>query len=190
MKFPISSHRYPLILYKVISLSVPINSTHASQLLDTPDYLAVTSYHHKYATFSTAQLSDCTRNLPYIICSSNIALTPVTVPNCMMALFSNNKNQTKNLCNFRFVPRILKSDMVELTSTSILLYNVKSLKIDCQDYKKTTNGCKFCIYDLSCKCSLLSENLVFTPKLVDCQKHEKCVYFISSQFNSTSRILQ
>lgn len=104
--------------------------------------------------------------------------------------FLNNKNQTKNLCNFRFVPRILKSDMVELTSTSILLYNVKSLKIDCQDYKKTTNGCKFCIYDLSCKCSLLSENLVFTPKLVDCQKHEKCVYFISSQFSSTSRILQ
>lgn len=65
--------------------------------------------------------------------------------------------------------------MVKLTSTSILLYNVKSLKIDCQDYKKTTNGCKFCIYDLSCKCSLLSENLVFTPKLVDCQKHMKNV---------------
>lgn len=89
--------------------------------------------------------------------------------------FLNNKNQTKNLCNFLFVPRILKSDMVELTSTSILLYNVKSLKIDCQDYQKTTNGCKFCIYDLSCKCSLLSENLVFTPKLVDCQKHMKNV---------------
>lgn len=85
IKFPISSHRYPLKIYKVISLPVPINSTstHASQLLDTPDYLAVTSYHQKYATFLTAQLSDYTRNLPYIICSSNIPLTPVTVPNCM-----------------------------------------------------------------------------------------------------------
>lgn len=96
IKFPTSSHRYPLKLYKVISLPVPIKSTstHASQLLYTPDYLAVTSYHHKYATFLTAQLSDYTRNLPYIICSSNIPLIPVTVPNCMMALFSNYKHQT------------------------------------------------------------------------------------------------
>lgn len=119
IKFPISSHRYPFKIYKVISLPVPINSTstRASQLLDTPDYLAVTSYHQKYATFLTAQLSDYTRNLPYIICSSNIPLTPVTVPNCMMALFSNYKHQTKDLCNF--VPSILKSDMLELTYTSI-----------------------------------------------------------------------
>lgn len=67
--------------------------------------------------------------------------------------------------------------MIELTYTSILVYNVKSLKIDCQDYKKSTSGCKFCIYDLPCKCSLLSENLVFTPKLVDCQKHIKNVSY-------------
>lgn len=152
-------------------------STRASQLINTPAYLAVTSYHHKYATFLTAQLSDYTRNLPYIICSSNIPLTPVTVPNCMVALFSNNKNQTKDFYNFCFVPSILKSDMIELTYTSILVYNVKSLKIDCQDYKKSTSGCKFCIYDLPCKCSLLSENLVFTPKLVDCQKHIKNVSY-------------
>lgn len=172
IKFPISSHRYPLTLYKVISLPVPINSTssHASQLLDTPDYLAISHDLQSYRTLSNAQLSDCTRNSPHVICTSNIPLKHVSVPNCIMSLFSNNKTQTKTTCNFRFVPRLINSDMVELTSTSILVYNVKRLYIDCQDYSKTTDGCSFCIYDLPCKCSLMSENLLFTPKLVDCQK--------------------
>lgn len=105
IKFPISSHRYPLTLFKVISLPVPINSTssHASQLLDTPDYLAISHDLQSYRTLSNAQLSDCTRNSPHVICTSNIPLKHVSVPNCIMSLFSNNKTQTKTTCNFRFV---------------------------------------------------------------------------------------
>lgn len=177
VKFPISSHRYPLTLYKVISLPVPINSTstHASQLLDTPDYLAVTHHHQLFVTLSSKQLMDCTKNSPNVICTSNIPLTPVTVPNCMMAMFKNNKTLIKSMCNFRFIPHMLKSTMVELTSTSILLYNVENLHVDCSSYQKPMKGCNFCIFDIPCKCSITSEQLIFTPKLIDCQENLKNV---------------
>ena len=46
LKFPISHEKEPLQLFEVISLPVPVNetSTHATQLLDLPKYLAVTSH--------------------------------------------------------------------------------------------------------------------------------------------------
>lgn len=46
VRFPISSHEKPLTLYQILSLPVPINSTsnHSSQLLDMPDYLALSNH--------------------------------------------------------------------------------------------------------------------------------------------------
>lgn len=63
VRFPISSHEKPLTLYQILSLPVPINSTsnHASQLLDMPDYLALSNHRDQFAIINQKQLSKCTK---------------------------------------------------------------------------------------------------------------------------------
>ena len=74
--------------------------------------------------------------LAFILCNFNIPLTPIAVPDCTMALFANNVKQVHKLCDFRFVPHLLKPNIVELSPTSVLLYNIKNLALDCPKEKK------------------------------------------------------
>lgn len=177
VRFPISSHRYPLTLYQILSLPIPINSTsnHASQLLDIPDFLALTDRHDQYALISQKQLTKCSQSLSSLTCNFNIPLKPVTLPNCITALFFNNVAQVKSLCNFRFVPNLLESNIIELSPTSVLIYNVKNIDVDCPNSQRVSQGCTFCIFELPCQCSISTESMVFTPRLINCEKESKNV---------------
>ncbi|XP_062595131.1 uncharacterized protein LOC134256510 [Saccostrea cucullata] len=135
-----------------------------------PDYLAMSGRHDQFAIINQKQLSKCAKTHAALMCNFNIPLIPTTVPNCITALFFNNKKQIKNLCNFRFIPNLLESNLIELTPTSVLLYNVKNINVDCPNYQKVSQGCTFCIFDLPCQCSISTESMIFTPRLVDCQK--------------------
>ncbi|CAG2252222.1 unnamed protein product [Mytilus edulis] len=61
IKFPISTFVNPLTLYKINSYPVPINTTsnHATQLLDLPQYLVITSYNRQYAELSDDFIKTC-----------------------------------------------------------------------------------------------------------------------------------
>ena len=48
-----------------------------------------------------------------------------------MALYANNIAQIKELCNICFLPNVLKSNIVELSPTSVLLYNTPTVVLDC-----------------------------------------------------------
>lgn len=93
VKFPITSHKEPLRLYKVISYPVLINSTasHATNILHLPTYFAVTSHQQFYTTFTTQDLETCQHEPSNIHCNFNKALTPVTSPSCTIGFFANNK---------------------------------------------------------------------------------------------------
>ena len=172
LKFPLSSFSHPLELYKAISLPVPVqhNSTsslHATQLLTLPDYFAITPHHDLYVPLSSSDLINCQHD-SIMLCDINLALRPITVPNCIMALFSNNRHQINNLCNFRFTQNLLKPNIIELTATSALVYNHKNLVLDCPEKKTIIPGCIFCIVNIPCRCSLSTAALYLSPRLVDC----------------------
>ena len=171
IKFPISAHKLPLQLYKVISLPVPVNrtSSHATQLLSLPSYIAVTNHHDHFVSLEPSQLVNCVHGKT-ILCNFNIPLTPITVPDCTMAIFANNVKQVHKLCDFRFVPHLLKPNIIELSPTSVLLYNIKNIALDCPEEKKVIPGCAFCIFTVPCKCSLSTSTLYYAPRLVDCYK--------------------
>lgn len=172
VKFPVTSHREPLHLYKVISYPVPINSTssHATNILHLPTYFAVTSHQQFYATFSTSDLETCQHDTSNIHCSFNKALTPVTSPSCTIGLFANNKKWIKDFCVFRYFQDILKPDIIELSSTSVLLFNSWNIELTCPKKQELLPGCKFCILNVPCKCTLTTKDLYYSPKLIDCHK--------------------
>ncbi|KAK3107915.1 hypothetical protein FSP39_025038 [Pinctada imbricata] len=171
IKFPLSSLERPLKLYKVISLPVPVHhnvtSKHATQLLTLPDYFAITPHHDHYLPLSSKDLINCHHD-SVMLCDINLALTPITALDCTMALYSNNRHQIQDLCDFRFTQNLLKPDIIELSETTALVYNSKNLILDCPREKKIIPGCSFCIVYIPCTCSLSTDTLYYSPRLVKC----------------------
>lgn len=63
--------------------------------------------------------------------------------------------------------------MMEITSTSVLVYRNTQLTIDCPSEQKILPGCHFCIIDIPCRCSLSTHTLYFAPRLVNCYHQTK-----------------
>ena len=63
---------------------------------------------------------------------------------------------------------MLKSNIVELSPTSVLLYNTPTVVLDCPLEKKVLKGCAFCAMNIPCRCSLSTETLFFASRLVNC----------------------
>ena len=169
IKLPVSHFTEPLILYRVISSPVPINSTstHATQLLDLPPYFLVTGNKQYYAPVTDMELTSCRGNdVKY--CTSSIALTPVTSSSCILALYANDKNQVKSLCDFRFLQNVVKPKIIELSPNTLLVYRTPLLSLECIDDHRMAKGCDFCLFKLPCRCSISTNNHFFPPRLASC----------------------
>lgn len=171
IKFPVSPEKEPLKLYEIISLPVPINATssHATMLLNLPQYLAITSHQQYYVTMEKADLATCKKHGTYL-CSFNKALTPVTQMSCVMGLFANDKSVVNKFCDFRFMENHLSPTAIELSATSVLIYNSFNLVIDCPKYQDIKHGCSMCVMTLPCQCSITTKHWYFPPRLVKCHK--------------------
>ena len=172
VKFPLTSQKEPMNIYKVISYPVPINSTssHGTSLLHLPQYFAVTSHQQFYTTFTVAELETCQQESTMTQCTFNKALTPVTTPSCIIGLFANHKQWIKDFCNFRFLENVINSDIIELSKTSVLAYNAWNIEMNCPNKQELLPGCKFCILNVPCRCTLTTKDLFYSPKLVNCHK--------------------
>lgn len=171
LKLPISYIEKPFSMFKVMSVPVPINSTsnNATQILDLPEYFAVSSGNQLYTTLRNSDLQDCTgKSTTY--CSSSFTLSPVTSSSCILALYANDKTQIKKLCNFRYVHDIIKPTIMELTSNTLLIYRTPLLSMECHNKHKMVTGCDFCICSLPCRCSVSSNDFYIIPRLGSCHK--------------------
>ena len=169
IKLPVSHFEEPLTLYKVISSPVPVNSTslHATQLLDLPPYFLVTANKQYYAPVTDLDLTVCSGNeIKY--CTSSIALNPVTSASCILALYANDKDQVKSLCDFRFLQNIVRPKIVEISPNTLLVYRTPLLSLECIDDHRMAKGCDFCLFRLPCRCSISTSTHFFPHRLASC----------------------
>lgn len=170
VKFPIAPQQKPLKLYEVSSFPVPINtsSSHGTQLLDFPTFFAVTSDQQFYVVFNYEEISACSGH-KHLSCHTNKALVPVTTQSCTFALFINNKEQTNQLCNFRFIPNVITSNVLEIVSGTALIYRTPLLSFECSSGHQMIQGCDFCIVHIPCQCTLLTNTVMLLPRLTSCR---------------------
>ncbi|XP_069116722.1 LOW QUALITY PROTEIN: uncharacterized protein [Argopecten irradians] len=170
MKIPISSFIHPLLVYKVYSAPVPVNSTssHATQLLDTPDYFVHTSDNQHFSTLSHQQLQDCT-GTDILYCKFHLALSSVATSSCISAIFYNHKESVKARCDFRFLPNVLSPTITELAPSTLLMYHIPMLALDCPNGQKIIKGCSFCVVRIPCLCTVTAGNLFVPPRLGKCK---------------------
>ena len=83
-----SPHSKPLSLFRVLSFPVPVNATsdNATQILDLPEYFALTHDLQFYTTFQGIELLPCTKE-NHLSCRFNKALSLQTHVPCIMAPF-------------------------------------------------------------------------------------------------------
>ena len=173
VKFPMSSHSRPLSLFKVLSYPVH-TSDHATQILDLPEFFALTHDTQFYATFKHSDFSSCTRT-PHLNCYFNKALMPVTQETCIKALFANNKDLINKYCDFRMMLNHLSPQIVEISKSSILVYKSPTLELDCRSGKRMMKGCNFCTLSIPCECGVSTSQLYLPPRLSACHNHSKTI---------------
>ncbi|MES9880029.1 MAG: hypothetical protein ABW185_04025 [Sedimenticola sp.] len=169
IKFPLTHLEQPMDLFKPRSFAVPVNSTstHATKLLDLPEYFLITHDQQYYATVSTDDLAKCNGN-HVKHCPFGLPLTPITTETCLLALFSNNKNGIHNLCDFRFVHSTIEPNIIELSPTSLIVYRTPLLTLRCSQHQRMVKGCDFCVIKLPCLCSVTTARHYVAPRLTGC----------------------
>jgi hypothetical protein len=172
IKFPIHSNTVKLTAYECTSYPVPVANTtnHATQLLDVPDYIIISHDHQRHATLSQKQLDQCTKQ-NIIHCPFNIPLTSTTAATCISALFYDQKDTIHKTCDFRLVPYIAKTRLIELTPSSVLVYHSPRLAMECESDQKIIPGCTFCVIKIPCSCSLTAQDLYLPPRLTHCKHY-------------------
>lgn len=176
VKFPVASFAQPLSLYKILAMPVPVNSTsnHATKLLGLPETLEVTSNLKYYTTFDLSELNQCKFDKVFV-CKFSKALSPISHETCISALFKGDKLLIKNKCDFRFLINHLSAKVVQLSHTSVLIYNVDTLQLDCKMGRKVEKGCTFCIINVPCECSISTETIYLPPRLTACHENTTSV---------------
>lgn len=171
VKFPISPFSRPLLLFEILSFPVPVNETsdHATQLMQLPKYFAISQDSKHYTSLKSHELNSCTFN-KMIECRFNKILTPVSQKSCVFSLFSDEKSLIKQNCNFRFLLNHISTDVVLLTKSSILVYNLDVLEFDCKNEKKKVAGCNFCVIHVPCECSVTTTHTFLPARLTDCHE--------------------
>ena len=170
VKFPVTPFSEPMNLFEVKTYPVPVNhsTTHATQLLDLAEHFAISHDSQYYVDINKRELDSCS-NTKIMSCHRTKSLNPITSKSCLSALFANDKAAVKNLRDFRFLTDHIRSDLIEINRTAVLVYNNKFLELDCISNKKMIKGCNFCLVTKPCHCSISSQTNYLPPRLSSCQ---------------------
>ena len=174
IKLPLTYRPKPLSLYKLSTIPVPINetSTHATTLLNLPPFFLITDDSEYYASLSELEISKC-YGKPQLYCPFNLALRPATSQSCELGLFTNNKQMVHSFCDFRFLENTILPKLVELNPTTILVYRISLLSLECGQNQKMITGCDFCLMQVPCMCSITTTQFYLKPRLVACQNESR-----------------
>jgi hypothetical protein len=175
------TEQFPLICYSFITLqndfcstSNQSNTTKASQILNLPNYIALTPNHRHFTTFNYDTLYACDFN-KYITCDISLPLRNINPSTCIFALLPDNKTLIFKQCNFRFLPELTKPDIFEISPTSVLLTNIPEVTIKCPNSTVKAPGCKHCIQNIPCLCTIRTPTITYHPKLVSCQENQQAI---------------
>ena len=168
--------KFPLVLfsmgrfdiYKVITFAVPLNqsSQHATVLTDFPDYIGF-SQDNMYYGFPSKDMI----NGPFIDAqTANLPLYPLTHTSCITAIYFDDKQTIKELCDFRVTLHSIKPEIIHLHHGKYLILNVTNMFQKCPSGRQQIQGCPFCVYSVPCFCDLATDKMYFPPRLTHCTR--------------------
>ena len=167
-QFPLTSHISQVNMYKVHTIATPLhsNTTHVTTLIDMPSYVAFSLDQHYHAYFDDNPIFSGNQ---YIDASAtDVPLYPIAKATCTTAIFFDNTEAVKDLCDYRVELNGIKPAVKYVSEGMYLLVNTSELFLNCPTGRQRVKGCNFCIFKVPCLCDIASENVYFPPRLNEC----------------------
>ena len=167
--------KFPLVLssmgkfdvYKIITFNVPMNNDsfhHATALVNVPELLGF-SHNNQYYAFPTRDMI----NGPILDAqTANLPLHPLHHSSCITAIFFDEKQVIKDLCDFRVTLNSIRPSVIHLHQGQYLVLNVTTMYQKCPSGIHKISGCPFCIYSVPCFCDLETDEVYYPPRLTHC----------------------
>ena len=169
VKLTITPHNVRYKVFKNLTFPALVNesSPHATQLFDVNDYF-ISSNQQFHTTLAQAALNQCRgRNL--MTCTLHPMLRTSAEITCEAALFLNDKEKLKKICNFRF---LFKKNQATHTRTTIIKnFDLSNLKFHVND--KNMKGCNYCMMTIPCQCTVIGNNIQFDQKIILCNNETR-----------------
>ena len=169
---PLLTQAVVLNVFKVLSVPVPLHhsSSHVTQLLDAPRYIALSSDGLYYTTPDPDKWLSCTRRQNGKLCQLDTPLIQSSTPSCLTAIYNQQLATVKKLCDFRFLEHALPVSVINIQPGTFLMSNISHLTLTCQSEVRTTPGCNYCIMNIPCLCAVSAGHYYIPPHLQNCGK--------------------
>lgn len=78
------------------------------------------------------------------------------------------QNYSKNTCDFRFLTNELKPHLIQISDTELLVYQTPIITMQCKPFVSELKGCNFCVINIPCHCTVLTQTNKFLPHAASC----------------------
>jgi len=173
VKFPIAPTRVPLTLYQVVTLPTPVpqQTRQFTRLRNLP---AAVAYHPDSDIFMVFQ------SVPHIaedhllnLEQSSLLILNKTFDSCMSAILRQDAALISRLCEFEFYDNTVLPQVVHVAEATLLLINVPSYTLTCQNGSTTTYTPPPHIeLTVPCSCRFNSAYGTMATRLIECQNSD------------------
>lgn len=84
-----------------------------------------------------------------------------------MSIFEDKKEDANHLCNFRFLHNKITPKIIQSQPSSVFIYKLPQISIDCYGEQIIYQGCNLCIMKLPCFCPLATQTLSYPTPYVN-----------------------
>jgi hypothetical protein len=127
IKLKVTPFKAPLILFKLVTFSIQVDSEHTTTLSRQPQYIAINDIDEMYLTFDdTPTLQD---DKFYFMGHGQHVLWPKSTPTCILALFQDDLSTARSLCQTLFEPFNQKPTAVHLGGDMFLFQNLHKIQL-------------------------------------------------------------
>ena len=190
LRIPLSSYQATFEIYKIIVIPLPVNYNNSTNMYTTyklPTMLALTTNKNYYIELTQDDYESC-KGLPVKHCSSNLPIRPSSQPSCALAIFNDDMDLVKTICdstltidnNISQQIRHIQDDTYFVTGPR----DVTPWVVTCDNqHHPLMTPCTLCIITLPCKCSLTTSQFFLPKTAYTCDRNGEKISTLIQQYH-------
>ena len=168
---PITTQQHIFHIFSISSFPVHLyeQSNHVTQFFPAKPYLGIDNEQNKYIELTEREYEQC--HGQYVkFCTYKLPVRQFNSPTCTMAIFLDQTQDIMQVCDFRLIPNVFESFVMEVATDRYLISNISDITKDCVNTPSVSiQGCSLCIMtDIPCGCILYADTFPITARLTSC----------------------
>lgn len=173
---PVVSGYHKYLLYEILTIPVPItdSTNHSTLAVNLPDYIGLDLHANNYIEVDEQQYRQCTGHWEKH-CPSLLSDRSISSSSCALAILFNAKGNIMQKCDFVFQKDAMIPSIIEIAPGNLLVSNIKSITLECEQGPINQNGCKYCIISIPCSCAISADPFIIPERINNCNRTSRQV---------------